>query len=213
MIVITLRALLALGAVYCFGADATLQPLLKQVENRYNRARTLEVQFSEAYTGPGQPKRTEAGRLLLRKPGLMRWDYTQTKGKLFVSDGRWLWLYTPANHRVEKMKLKESDDMRAPLAFLLGKLNFDKEFRKVESAPDGDGWLITAEPKNENLPYTRVEFAVGPERQIRRVKVNGYDKSILEFTFTGEKLNPLLESTVFQFKVPQGAEVATEASQ
>jgi outer membrane lipoprotein carrier protein len=213
MNVIPIRALLALGAVSAFGADATLQPLLKDVETRYNRARTLEVQFSEAYTGPGQPKRMEAGRLLLRKPGLMRWDYTQPQGKLFVSDGRWLWLYTPANNRVERMKLKESDDMRAPLAFLLGKLNFDKEFRKVEGRPDGDGMVITAEPKSESLPYTRVEFAVGPDRQIRRVKVNGYDKSILEFTFTGEKLNPPIESTTFRFQVPKGAEVATEASQ
>ena len=67
---------------------------------------------------------------MLRKPGKMRWDYSQPKGKLFVSDGKFLWLYTPDENRVEKMKLKESEDMRAPLAFLLGKLDFDKEFQQ-----------------------------------------------------------------------------------
>ena len=37
------------------------------------------------------------------------------------------------------MPLKESDDMRAPLAFLLGKLDFNKEFRDFQMQADGDG--------------------------------------------------------------------------
>ena len=72
----------------------------------------------------------------------MRWDYSQPKGKLFISDGKFMWLYTPAGHghpRAEKMKLQESDDMRAPLAFLLGKLNFEKEFRNLQARPEGAG--------------------------------------------------------------------------
>ena len=84
---------------------------------------------------PAGAKRSESGTLLLRKPGKMRWDYDQPKGKLFVSDGKFLWLYTPEDNRAEKMKLKESDDMRAPLAFLLGKLDFQKEFRNLQAKP------------------------------------------------------------------------------
>ena len=187
--------------------------LLKAVENRYNRAQTLEVLFNESYSGPGQPRRVESGRLALRKPGRMRWDYTAPAGKLFVSDGKWLWLYTPANNRVEKMKLKETEDMRAPLAFLLGKLNFAKEFREIEARPEGDATRITAQPATASLPYTAVEFLVSPDRQIRRVKVTGYDKSVLEFRFEGEKLDPPLASRLFQFQPPQGAEVITEATQ
>jgi outer membrane lipoprotein carrier protein len=193
--------------VSLLGAGPDLRPLLKAVENRYNRAQTLQVVFHEAYTGPGQPRRTESGTLLLRKPGRMRWDYTSPQGKLFVSDGKYLWLYTPSNNQVEKMKVKESDDMRAPLAFLLGKLHFDKEFRNLQARPAEDGTLITAEPKTENLPYTSVEFVVSPDKQIRRVKVTGYDRSILEFEFDQEKLNPALEARLFQFKMPPGAEL------
>jgi len=198
--------------VCLLAAAPDLGPKLKAVESRYNRAQTLQVVFRETYTGPGQPQRSESGTLLLRKPGRMRWDYTSPHGKLFVSDGKYLWLYTPNNNQVEKMKIKESDDMRAPLAFLLGKLHFDKEFRNVQSQPVEGGTLITAEPKTENLPYTRVEFVVGADDQIRRVKVTGYDKSILEFDFSEEKVNPPLEAKLFQFRMPPGAELV-EASQ
>ena len=188
-----------------------LAPMLKAVEARYNHAQTLQVVFHEAYTGPGQPRRSESGTLLLRKPGRMRWDYTSPQGKLFVADGKFLCLYTPSNQTVEKMKIKESDDMRAPLAFLLGKLHFDKEFRNVHGSPVAGGTRITADPKTDSLPYTKVEFVVGPDSQIRRVQVTGYDQSVLEFEFDQEKLNPPLEAKLFQFRMPPGAELVETA--
>ena len=73
--------------------------------------------------------------MTLRKPGRMRWDYSEPSGKLFLSDGKDVYLYTPDANRVEKTKLKASEDMRAPLAFLLGKLDFSKEFRDFSVTP------------------------------------------------------------------------------
>ena len=137
-----------------FAGDPALDSLLKRVETRYNSAKTLQVLFHEDYTPPGRAKRSESGTLLLRKPGKMRWDYDQPKGKLFVGDGKFLWLYTPLENRAEKMKLKESDDLRAPLAFLLGKLDFQKEFRNLQAKVEGTDTRITAEPTSDNLPYS-----------------------------------------------------------
>jgi len=210
-VVSPVRLLLCLLPVSLFAAAPDLGALLKAVETRYNHAQTLQVVFREAYTGPGQPRRTESGTLLLRKPGRMRWDYTSPQGKLFVSDGRFLWLYTPSNNQVEKMKIKESDDMRAPLAFLLGKLHFEKEFRNIQGQVLADGTRITGEPRTDSLPYTQVQFEVGRDDQIRHVRVTGYDKSILEFDFEQEKLNPPLEANLFQFRMPKGAELVETA--
>jgi len=189
--------------------DSATQQLLKRIEGRYNRATTLEVRFAETYTGMGRGPRTETGTLYLRKPGRMRWEYTQPAGKLFVSDGKDVYLYlaseTPPH--VQKMKLKDTEDMRAPLAFLLGKLNFEKEFRNIQTRPEGDGTLVTAEAKSDSLPYSQVEFLVSPAFEIRKLHVVGQDQSILDFVFEGEKLNPPLANTLFQFKPPAGAEV------
>ena len=197
--------MIGLLAVSAFAADAGLDTLLKNVESRYNRAKTLQVLFIEKYTPPRDVTRTERGTLLLRKPGRMRWDYSQPKGKLWVSDGKYHWLYTPDDNRVEKMKLTDIGDMRAPLAFLLGKLNFDKEFRNLQAKPDGADVRITAEPKTDNLPYTRVEILVAPDSHIREVKVTGFDHSILDFTFDDEKVDPALDAKLFQFQMPPGA--------
>ena len=200
-----LRLLIGLVAVCALNADTQTDSLLKRVEGRYNRARTLQVLFTEQYTPPGKSRRTESGILMLRKPGKMRWAYSQPPGKLFVSDGKLLWLYTPDENRVERMKFQESDDMRAPLAFLLGKLNFDKEFSNIQSKIEGADTRITAEPKTDNLPYSAVEFLVAQDSHIKEVKVTGFDRSILNFTFDQERVDPQLDANLFQFSMPKGA--------
>jgi outer membrane lipoprotein carrier protein len=205
---------LALIPVCACCANPPLEALFKGVETRYNRAQSLQVFFHEAYSAPQRPKRTESGTLRLRKPGRMRWDYTQPAGKLFVSDGKQVYLYLASETppRVEKMKLKDTEDMRAPLAFLLGKLNFEKEFQNIQTRAEGDGTLVAAEPKADTLPYSKVEFLVSPTFEIRKLHIVMQDQSVLELAFENEKLNPPLANTLFQFTPPAGAQVVEGGS-
>jgi outer membrane lipoprotein carrier protein len=198
-------------AVSALGADTGLDSLLTKVEEHYNRTKTLQVSFTEQYTPPGSIQRTESGTLLLRKPGRMRGDYSQPKGKLFISDGKFLWLYTPDDNKAEKMSLKETEDMRAPLAFLLGKLHFTKEFRNLQAHAEGTAMRITAEPRTQDLPYSTVEFVVSAENRIQELKVTGYDRSILDFSFAGEKDDPPLDAKLFEFHLPPGATLEESA--
>ena len=136
----------------------------------------------------------------------MRWDYATPAGKLLVSDGKFVYFYSPASNRAEKSRLKESEDLRAPLAFLLGKLDFERDFGAFQSSPQGPDTRVTATAKNDRLPYTQVEFTVTPERSIRHLIVRGADYSVLEYTFSRERLNPPLADSLFRFQVPPGAE-------
>jgi outer membrane lipoprotein carrier protein len=142
---------------------------------------------------------------MLRKPLRMRWDYSQPKGKLVLSDGSSLWVYTPSTNRAEKMSLKQTEDMRAPLAFLLGKLNFQKDFRNLQGKKESYDTRITAESNSDSLPYSAVEFLVTRDSHIKEVKVTYYDKSVLDLTFEQERLDPALDAKLFQFRLPPGA--------
>lgn len=186
---------------------ASLQPLLKAIETRYNKTQSLRLDFSETYEGVRAPSQNESGVLYLRKPGRMRWEYASPAGKLFISDGKEVVLYTPEDKRAEKSKLKESEDVRAPLAFLLGKLDFSKEFKSFQSRPDGGDTWITAEPKSDNLAYTKVEFLVTPAGEIKKVHITRQDASKLDYTFSNEQLNAAVAPNMFTFKAPPGVQV------
>src|SRR5258708_34026659 len=111
----------------------------------------------------------------------MRWQYSSPKGKLFLSDGKFVYLVTPDSNRVQKMKAKESEDMRAPLAFLLGRLHFEKDFQNFQSRTEGADTWISADAKKPDLTFTKVEFQITPQFQIRRLKVTGQDLSVVDF--------------------------------
>lgn len=210
---IRLALFVSLAAIPVFAADDNLARILKGVQDRYNSAKTLQVSFNETYTVQGRPRQSESGVLTLRKPGRMRWDYTTPAGKLFVSDGKNVWLYTPEAKRVEKMRLKESEDMRAPLAFLLGKLDFRREFRDFQMKPEGSGYIITAKAKSDRLPYEDIRMTAGQDFTITNLVITGQDQSVLTFSFAAEKLNPAVNDDLFKFLMPAGATLVTQEAQ
>lgn len=199
-----LRVCCLLLAVPAFAAGPATGDLLRAIEKHYNGAQSLTLAFSETYAGSRRPAQTESGTLYLRKPGRMRWEYTEPAGKLFVSDGKDVYVYTPGDTRAEKSPLKVSDDMRAPLAFLLGRLDFNREFKTFSTTPDAAGTWIAAEPKSGNLAYTKVEFLATPQGEIRRLRVTGQDQSRLEFAFRDEKVNAPVAPKLFVFQPPAG---------
>jgi outer membrane lipoprotein carrier protein len=123
-----------------------------------------------------------------------------------VSDGKFVYSYDHAENRAEKMKLKVTDDLRAPLAFLLGELNFSNDFREFRAKPDGNNVYISAVPKTDKMPYTDVTFLVSPDSVIHWLRVKGQDGSLLEFTFENEKKNPPIQDAMFRFAPPPGVE-------
>jgi outer membrane lipoprotein carrier protein len=188
-------------------ADSSANELIKKVENRYNGVRTLSVNFVETYSILGHARPPEVGTLILRKQGKMRWDYTRPQGKLFVADGKNTYLYTAKDNRVEKVSLKESEDMRAPFAFLLGRLDMKKEFRDFQVRQGDGGVWLDASAKDMHVPYDGIEMLIASEGSIRELKVKGRDQSILAYLFTNEKVNPPVSDQQFHFTIPRGAEV------
>jgi outer membrane lipoprotein carrier protein len=188
-------------------AEPDIQKILKGIEERYNHIQTLEVTFTEKSSSQGRA-RTEQGELYLRKPGRMRWQYTSPAGKLFVSDGKYIYFYTPNDNRYERMPMKETEDMRAPLAFLLGRINFNDDFKEFHIQPDRDNVFITAIPKSDKLPYSEVTFLVSPDdSEIHWLRVVGQDGSREEFVFEHERKNLPLKDALFKFAPPPGAEL------
>ena len=71
---------------------------------------------------------TESGRVLVRKPGKMRWEYTAPEEKLFVSDGAEVYSYIPQDKQVIVGDVPPDDQATTPALFLAGKGNLTRDF-------------------------------------------------------------------------------------
>ncbi len=190
-----------------------LHALADAVDQRYNHIRTLEARFTEIYSGPGV-SRTESGTLLLKKPGRMRWDYTEPRPKLFLVDGKTAWFYVPGENQVRQMPVKQLDDLRSPLRYLLGKAKLEKEFDDLHIAanekPINSGDVVLeGVPKGLRERVSRTLLEVTPTGSIQRIMVEEMDGSVTEFRFLQQQENVEIPDAKFHFTPPQGVEVVS----
>jgi len=203
------------AGLFAGGAKAATQNDIKtiaaNVDNHYNHLRSLQAEFTEVYRGSGMD-RTESGTLWLKKPGKMRWEYRSPKEKLFVSNGKDAWFYVPDDRQARKESAKKLEDVRSPLAFLLGKTKLEKELQGLSLAPDiapltaGDT-ILRGVPTVMADQISEIVLEISPDNRIVRLIVQGVDGASTEYRFADQKEDVALTDGRFDFKVPAGTEV------
>src|ERR1700756_282305 len=190
---------------------ADVKALAAAVDAHYNHLRSLEAEFTEVYRGSGMD-RTESGTLWLKKPGKMRWEYRSPKEKLFVSNGKDAWFYVPDDRQARKEAAKKLEDVRSPLAFLLGKTKLEKELRGLSIASDIDA-LSSGNTVLRGVPtaladrVSEIILEITPDGRIVRLVMQGVDGASTEYRFTDQKENLAIADGRFDFRAPAGTEV------
>lgn len=205
--------LLVAGSVSLLAQDRReeLRKLASKVDQHYNSLKSMRSQFTETYNGQGTT-RTESGTLWLKQPGKMRWEYTEPRKKLFVSDGKTAWFYVPGEQQARKAPVSKIDDIRSPLRFLLGKTKLLKEFNDLGFAsnikPVTPGNIVMrGSPKGMEDRLSEVVLEVSPEGRIDRITLEEIDGARTEFRFTDEVKNLQVADNLFKFQPPAGVEI------
>ncbi|MBI4461205.1 MAG: outer membrane lipoprotein carrier protein LolA [Acidobacteria bacterium] len=190
--------------------------ILREVERKYNRLRTLRMRFQQTFRQGSQVIREEAGTLYLSKPGRMRWEYENPEPKLFLTDGKKLLLYIPSENRVTETAAKESTDLRSPLRLLLGQLRLQDEFQEIVEGPrdvpplQKGNIVLKATPKHLAEQLEWVVFEVNPQYEIRRIIARERGGLQTEFRFGAEEANVPLSAGLFRFEPPPGTEIVQQ---
>src|ERR1700735_1880627 len=212
MLVVGVGVMLSAGA----GAE-DVHSIAQAVDQHYDHLRSLQAEFTEVYRGSGM-ERTEAGTLWLakgglKKPGKMRWEYRSPREKLFVSDGRDAWFYVPDDRQARKTEARKLDDIRSPLAFLLGKSRLEKELQGLSLAPDvaplaaGDV-VLRGVPQAMADRVSEILVEITPEHRIARIIIDEVDGSTTEYRFSDQRENAAIPDGKFKFRRPAGTEQA-----
>src|SRR5215469_15900154 len=156
-----------------------VRPLAQAVDEHYNHLRSLQSDFTERYRGAGAD-RIESGTLWLKKPRKMRWEYRSPKEKLFVSDGKAVWFYMPGERQARKTDPRKLDDLRSPLAFLLGKTKLENELQGLSKAvdqtpPEPGNTVLRGVPRAMADRLSEVLLEVNRAHQIVRIALTEID--------------------------------------
>ena len=154
-------------------------------------------------------------RLWLKKPRKMRWEYRSPKEKLFVSDGELCGFTCRRNDSSERRDFRKLDDLRSPIAFLLGKTKLENELQGLSKATDqapmnsGD-ILLRGVPRHGRPGQARCNWRSRPPIRSSRIVLMEPDGGTTEFRFAGWKENVELSDSRFRFTPPAGVETSKE---
>jgi outer membrane lipoprotein carrier protein len=206
--------LLLLLPALTLAAPSELEQLINALQAKYARLSTLAADFTHIYTAPGERPRRESGRLLLKKPGKMRWDYTTPEVKLYVSDGKLIYEYLPAERLATRVKVKEASDLRAPFMFLLGRGNLRRDFKRIEFAQESPvraGHRVLRLVPKRAAEFRELLLEIEPRTlQLARLSFLDRDGARSDFLLSNIQENVSLEEAQFTFKPPAGVEVRAE---
>jgi outer membrane lipoprotein carrier protein len=195
---------------------ADVKSIVRAVEARYNATRTLKATFLERYAESKKDVRVESGTVYFSRPGRMRWEYEVPEEKFFLSDGKTVWFYVPADRTVTRAKLKESSDWRTPLALLTGKAKFSRfcgriEFADVRVQAAGNV-VLRCLPKNRDAGFREVLIEVDAAYRLTRILIRDAGAVETDFLFARWEENIAIPEVLFHFQAPPGVAIVEEAT-
>lgn len=207
---------LAFAAGVSGQSGPSAEAFARDLQKRYDRVSDFSADFTHTYRGGVlRQQATERGRLLIKKPGRMRWEYTSPEQKLFVSDGHKLYSYIPQDRQVMVRSVPQDEGATTPILFLSGKGDLTRDFAvsfdQIAEAPAGTIALrLTpqrSEPEYEWLSLVVDRTSLGLAMLVT-VDAQGGRSA---FTFSNLKENIGLPDNTFVFRMPRGVDVISDA--
>jgi len=133
-----------------------------------------------------------------------------------VSDGKDAWFYVPEDRQARKESANKLEDIRSPLAFLLGKTKLEKELKGLSIAADlsalqSGNVVLRGVPQGLSDQVNEVVLEVTPEHRLARIVLEDVDGASTEYRFSDQKEDVSVSDSRFAFKPPAGTEIAEGA--
>jgi outer membrane lipoprotein carrier protein len=196
-----------------------LSEIVGKVERHYEATTDFEASFIQRYERR-LLRRTveEKGRVSVKKPGRMRWEYRSPEEKLFVTDGTKTYFYLPSENQVMVSHQPQGAmgmEPGSPFELLAGRGRLGDSFSAAfsDEPPAEGGIVLRLDPKTPREEFEVVQMEVDPEKgRILRVVLIDAASNRTEFLFDDVRENVGLPESLFRFAIPSGVEVVVQQS-
>ena len=187
----------------------TLEDILEGVESRYSGPGFSAQFFQTSTLKAMQIKETASGRLFVKRPGMMRWEYESPERQVIITDGKKLWIYRPDDNQVMIGK--------APAFFGEGKgAGFLSDIRQVrqnfeislQTKPKEANYIIQLIPKEKTYDISTVYLSIVPQTfdVVQVITLNEYDDET-QIDLHDITYNQNQPDSLFTLQIPEGADI------
>ena len=187
-------------------SEPTAEDLVRRIEARHRAARSLTARFIQTYrSGMLGHEIVESGRLALKRPGRMRWDYEEPEEKTFVADGDAFYFYVPEDRQV--IVREQGGERGVALTLLSGSTPILDQFRaELDESLDGPV-RVRLTPLEPDPDVERVWLQADDRGLIRSIEILDVQANRSLFRFDRIRTDRDLDAALFRFEVPEGVDV------
>jgi len=204
-------AFFLLSVQFATPAAPDLNSLIDGVSRTFAHMRDFSADFVQLEQNSLNQKQQGMGHLYLMRPRMARYEYTKPEEQLFVSNGKTVFFYVPADKQVRKGAVRDTFDDRIPLMFLVGRSDLRDEFTSFELLslkPEIEGTMVIRMHPRRKTDLAELFMEVEPQSYlVRRLVISHDDGSRSDLRFSNIRVNSGLKSSLFDFKIPDGVRV------
>lgn len=191
------------------GSSATVDRIMSGVEKKY-AGDGFEARFHQQSTLKAMDiTDTAEGRLLIKRPDKMRWEYETPEKQLVITNGDSLWIYRPDDNQVMIGNAPDFFKGGKGASFLSDIRRIRKYFAVfLEDVQKGDHYTLKLIPKDEKLDIVSILMTISAATfEVTEVTTaNSYgDQTYIRFD--GYRFNLQPGDSDFVFSIPEGADV------
>jgi outer membrane lipoprotein carrier protein len=191
-------------------SDATgLDNILKGIEKRYAGKGFSAVFFQESMLKAMQISDTAEGRLTVKKPGKMRWEYILPDPQTIITDGKSMWIHRPADNQVMVGKAPEFFGGGKGAGFLSDIRQIRKSFRiKQQTAENPDYLRLLLTPMKPTPDIAKIILSVEKTTyQVDQVVTYNAYGDETKITLSNYQFGKEPKDKLFTLDIPDGTDV------
>jgi outer membrane lipoprotein carrier protein len=190
-------------------SDLTLEQILDRMETHY-AGNSFKAEFVQESTVKAMGISDFAsGKIFVRYPGKMRWEYEKPEKQIIITDGFKLWIYRPADNQVMTGSAPAFFSDGKGASFLSDIALIRKKFKiSLVESKDDFFYELNLKPLEKTLDVTDIRLSVTKTTftAIRVVTYNSYgDENRIEFL--NHEFRSDLKDALFSFEAPEGTDV------
>jgi outer membrane lipoprotein carrier protein len=187
---------------------ASIADIVKKLQSRYESTAGFRANFTQQVESATLGQTIESrGTVVFKKPGRMRWEFTEPKQTL-VSDGKSFWFYQPAENQVIKTPFQNAFTSSTPASFLLGVGQLEKDFTVSLTNETAKVYQLRLTPKQDPEAIGTLDLTVNTKTyDIEQAVVTDPLGNVTRLQLTNiDRAAPITDET-FHFKAPAGVDV------
>ncbi|MDP2643832.1 MAG: outer membrane lipoprotein chaperone LolA [Desulfobacterales bacterium] len=187
---------------------ALLKEIIEKIETRYSASSFSAAFFQESTLKAMEITDSAAGKVYVKRPDRLRWEYESPERQIIITDGKTLWIFKPEDRQVMIGNAPSFFKDGKGAGFLSDIKQIRKNFNILLTAEKETSYILKLFPLNKTMDFSYLQLSISKATsdiiQINTYNTYGDETRIMLSDF---QYNAKMEDSFFTFTPPENTDI------